>query len=109
MSSKRNTGSEPVVSGGAIPTRGKNRVTRKHKSVLAAETSETAAVTAPIAELADQSPAESPVTAPMFEEIARLAYSYWEARGYQGGSPEEDWLRAESELRGNQTIAVFNS
>ena len=33
------------------------------------------------------------------EEIATLAFSYWEARGYQGGSPEEDWLRAESELR----------
>ena len=31
-------------------------------------------------------------------EISRLAYSYWEARGYQGGSPEEDWLRAEREL-----------
>ena len=33
------------------------------------------------------------------EEIARLAYSYWEARGGQGGSPEEDWLRAEQEVR----------
>ena len=33
------------------------------------------------------------------EEIARLAYSYWEARGCQGGSSEEDWLRAEQELR----------
>ena len=33
------------------------------------------------------------------EAIALLAYSYWEARGFLGGSPEEDWLRAESELR----------
>lgn len=33
------------------------------------------------------------------EEIARLAYSYWEARGGVGGSPEEDWLRAEEEVR----------
>jgi hypothetical protein len=33
------------------------------------------------------------------EDVARLAYSYWEARGYQGGSPVEDWLRAEEELR----------
>jgi uncharacterized protein involved in copper resistance len=31
--------------------------------------------------------------------IARLAYSYWEARGYVGGSAEEDWLRAEREIR----------
>jgi hypothetical protein len=32
------------------------------------------------------------------EDIARLAYSFWEARGCQGGSPHEDWLRAEHEL-----------
>ena len=31
-------------------------------------------------------------------EVARLAYSYWEARGYQGGSPEDDWYRAQAEL-----------
>jgi hypothetical protein len=35
---------------------------------------------------------------PAEEAIAELAYSYWEARGYQGGSPEEDWLQAENEL-----------
>ena len=34
------------------------------------------------------------------EMVAQLAYSYWEARGYDGGSPEEDWLRAEQELFG---------
>lgn len=33
------------------------------------------------------------------EEIARLAYAYWEQRGFQGGSPEEDWRRAERELK----------
>jgi hypothetical protein len=27
-----------------------------------------------------------------------LAYAYWEARGCQGGSAVEDWLRAEREL-----------
>jgi hypothetical protein len=32
-------------------------------------------------------------------QIARLAYSYWEARGGVGGSPEDDWLRAQQELR----------
>jgi Protein of unknown function (DUF2934) len=32
------------------------------------------------------------------EAVAMLAYSYWEARGYEAGSPEEDWLRAEQEL-----------
>jgi hypothetical protein len=33
------------------------------------------------------------------EEIARLAYSYWEARAGQGGSPEEDWFQAEREIK----------
>jgi hypothetical protein len=33
------------------------------------------------------------------EAVARLAYSYWEARGRTGGSPEEDWFRAEKDLR----------
>jgi len=42
-------------------------------------------------------------TEPLREEIARLAYSYWEARGCQGGSAEEDWLRAEVEIRGAST------
>ena len=33
------------------------------------------------------------------DEIARLAYAYWEQRGGEGGSAEEDWARAEQELR----------
>lgn len=32
------------------------------------------------------------------EKVALLAYGYWEERGKQGGSPEEDWYRAEKEI-----------
>ncbi|MCU1258845.1 MAG: hypothetical protein JWO80_1730 [Bryobacterales bacterium] len=32
-------------------------------------------------------------------EVARLAYLYWEARGGQGGSPEQDWLAAEQQVK----------
>ena len=39
-----------------------------------------------------------PVRIVSHEETSRLAYSYWEARGYQAGSPDEDWFRAEREL-----------
>jgi hypothetical protein len=39
------------------------------------------------------------------DEVARLAYSYWEARGGAGGSAEEDWVRAERELRNRRTPA----
>jgi chitodextrinase len=35
---------------------------------------------------------------PSQEDIALLAYSYWQARGCEGGSAVEDWLRAEQEL-----------
>jgi hypothetical protein len=45
---------------------------------------------------------------PTFDEIAQLAYSYWEARGYQGGSSEDDWLRAEQELSGALAMAATN-
>jgi len=46
------------------------------------------------------SPAYSrPPKTPSHEEIARLAYSYWELRGRPEGSDLEDWLRAERELK----------
>jgi hypothetical protein len=32
------------------------------------------------------------------EKIALLAYAYWELRGCQDGSAEEDWFRAEREI-----------
>jgi hypothetical protein len=43
-------------------------------------------------------PASEAVSAISTDEISRRAYSFWEARGYQGGTPEEDWFRAEREL-----------
>ncbi len=33
------------------------------------------------------------------EEVARLAYQFWEERGCPVGSSEVDWWRAEQELR----------
>jgi hypothetical protein len=47
----------------------------------------------------DTAPAKSALAAPSHDQIAALAYSFWEARGRQGGSQLEDWLRAERELR----------
>lgn len=44
--------------------------------------------------------ASAPVTSR--EEIAKLAHSYWVARGYAHGFAEEDWLRAERELNHKQ-------
>lgn len=33
------------------------------------------------------------------EAIARIAYGYWESRGYQHGMHIEDWLRAEKDYQ----------
>jgi hypothetical protein len=87
MAKKSNTASEPVLSGAAAPARSRKHAPAKH-TTPAVESS-------PSAEIIE-------ADAPASDEIARLAYSYWEARGYQGGSSEEDWLRAEQELRGNR-------
>ncbi len=43
--------------------------------------------------------ADDELSAPTQDDIAQLAYSYWEARGGEGGSPWEDWFRAEEELK----------
>jgi hypothetical protein len=41
------------------------------------------------------------------EKVALLAYRYWEERGKQGGSPEEDWYRAEREILGQLGITDY--
>jgi hypothetical protein len=41
----------------------------------------------------------APVRAIKAEDIAQLAYSYWESRGCKGGSPQTDWFRAEEQLK----------
>lgn len=48
--------------------------------------------------------ADSAPAAPTHEEIATLAYHYWESRGRPIGSPEEDWLRAERDVQMERLI-----
>lgn len=36
---------------------------------------------------------------PLTEQIAALAHALWQERGCPEGSPEEDWLKAEQEIR----------
>ncbi len=48
-----------------------------------------------------ETPAGKPDSCPEVskrEKIELLAYSFWVQRGCQGGSPEEDWFRAELEI-----------
>ena len=39
------------------------------------------------------------LTAPSREQIAELAYFYWEARGRKDDMSWEDWFRAENDLK----------
>lgn len=50
-----------------------------------------------ISELNDEQ--EFGETAIPFEEISQRAYELWVARGCPDGSPDEDWFRAQEELR----------
>ena len=42
---------------------------------------------------------ELEMTDPSHEQIAQLAQQFWAERGWQDGYAEQDWLRAERELR----------
>jgi hypothetical protein len=95
MSKKRTNASEPTLASGAAPARSRKHAPAKHSFAPAAENSPSIAPAATTVAKADVTSSDSVVT---YDEISKLAYSYWEARGYQGGSPEEDWLRAEQEL-----------
>ncbi len=55
----------------------------------------------------DESPAVP--AASLHEQIAQLAYSYWEARGYQQGDPQEDWYRAEREILGRLHVPTHRT
>ncbi|MGA7412262.1 MAG: DUF2934 domain-containing protein [Bryobacteraceae bacterium] len=52
------------------------------------------------------SAAEEPIISatmdPTHEQIAALAYSYWQESGCRDGADKENWLRAEQELITNQ-------
>jgi hypothetical protein len=43
------------------------------------------------------------------EQIAALAYSFWQARGCPEGTPEEDWYRAEQEIAASKGMAQRTS
>jgi len=106
MTRKRKTDKDLVVSaaGATAPARrsGTTRPRGQRATELVAPTESN--VSEP--EIIPQLEAVVIVDTPSREEVAKLAYSYWEARGCQGGCPEEDWIRAEMELRSHVNAAT---
>jgi hypothetical protein len=82
-------------------TEGKTPKKRATKAKPAAENSteviETAAVTPAVAK-------ETKSTTALEEKVRARAYELFLQRGGRGGSPEQDWLQAVSEIQ-NQTVA----
>lgn len=96
-----------MAGAGAAPARQARKRTAKSPSTTnpSSHSNGAAAEAAEAAPVLSQAPAETAAGyAPLFDEIARVAYSYWVARGCQGGSAEDDWLRAERELRSRRSL-----
>jgi hypothetical protein len=97
MTTKRTKQNEiaiPSSAAAAAPARRKSVTTPRAKHGL-----KTTAAGAPETKSTVELVTAQAGSAPTVNEIAALAYTYWVGRGCQGGSPEEDWLRAEQELR----------
>jgi hypothetical protein len=57
-------------------------------------------INAPESKVQESNVQEIKAAAPSREQIAELARKYWAERGWKDGYAEQDWLRAEQELRG---------
>jgi hypothetical protein len=97
MTRKRTSDKDLVVSAAGAPAAARRKASTRPRGQRDAAVTPIAPVTEPET-LALEAQMVVAVYTPTHEEIAKLAYSYWEARGYQGGSPEDDWARAEREL-----------
>ena len=97
MARKQASENKVVLSSSAAPVRHKSVASKRSARPTVAEVTDTPAsepetLAAAPAVIAAMSP-ES-----FHDAVATLAFSYWQDRGCQGGSPEADWLRAEQEL-----------
>ena len=100
MASKRTSENKIVVTptgAAAVPARRKSPTRRTPRTTAEVASTTVDAVEVEVVAALVTEPIAAPVES-FHDAVARLAYSYWAARGYQGGSPEEDWLRAEQEL-----------
>jgi len=77
------------------------RLKRTRKANMAPQTAGVTELTSAVADAEASSDCGNPTIE--HEELSRLAYSYWEARGFSGGSAEEDWYRAVEELKRQAT------
>ena len=86
----KKTSTKESVASAPVRTAAKPRVkTVKHSK----------AASAPVAAVEVETVEVEIVTLSAHDQISKIAYGYWEARNFEPGCPEQDWLRAEQELR----------
>lgn len=93
------------------PVSGEKKVATRKKSAVAeaavthrhAKKQESTSLELPVAVVA---PAATPYE-PSYDEVAKLAYSYYVARGYQPGDQKADWFRAVEELKARHAAAAL--
>ena len=107
MARKRNPENDLVVTSSAAASRPRRTTTAAARPKHSPTTADTPEKPALKSEKEAPSAASSNGREPSHEDIRALAHSYWLARGCEGGSPEEDWRRAEVELRLQALVAVI--
>jgi hypothetical protein len=100
----------PAAKKPRAPRASTTAVTHRHKKSATSESqvASTPSENAAVSNVGDGAAAEAPratMGAPTHHDIAQLAYSLWAERGYQGGSPEDDWYTAERMLRAQRNEA----
>ena len=78
---------------------------KSEKKSISAEVHTTPLKAPVFASKATSSPESLSASVSVQERIALLAYTYWEQRGRAGGTPEEDWFRAEREILSQMDFA----
>ena len=112
VSGDEQASSAPVAAGSTIRTQEATaKPERAKKSTAAAPQRAKTVVEKPMDKASASVAAEIPPfdQAQHHEEIARLAHALWQERGCPHGSPDEDWRRAEEEVRRNTPVRVSSS
>ena len=97
-STANSVGAEPVKPVRATAAKPVRAATPKAPRVSSAKHSKTIAPETAVPETIVIPVASAPSEVNPREAISKLAYGYWVSRGFQGGNPHEDWLRAEREF-----------
>lgn len=99
---------EKHATGAASKKRAAKPKTNTNGPVAAANEASTSAARTNLTAINEPTKSDRPNTfaTPTAEEVRRRAYELWEQRGREHGMAEDDWYRAENEVRGKSAHQV---